>query len=147
MSDVRFDGKVAVVTGSGRNIGRAFALALAERGAKVVVNDLGIAISDTDGSGLAPAVNPAHGVADEIREQGGEAVVNTDTVATRAGGKAIIQTALDAFGTVDIVINNAGVVRTAPFVDFTDELLDPMLDTQIRSIVNVSQPAWKVMAA
>lgn len=147
MTQLRFDGKVAVVTGSGRNIGRAFALSLAERGARVVINDLGVAISDTDGSGTPPPTNPAHEVVAEIQALGGEAVADTNTIATSEGGAAIIATALDAWGTVDIVINNAGLVRTGPFEAFTEQQLDDMLDTQIRSILNVTQPAWKVMAA
>jgi NAD(P)-dependent dehydrogenase (short-subunit alcohol dehydrogenase family) len=112
-----------------------------------VVNDLGVAISDTDGSGVAPATNPAHDVVAEIVALGGAAVANTDTIATPSGGRAIVQTALDAWGTVDMVVNNAGVVRTGAFDEFTPEQLDAMLDTQIRSILNVTQPAWKVMAA
>jgi NAD(P)-dependent dehydrogenase (short-subunit alcohol dehydrogenase family) len=143
---LRFDGKVAVVTGAGRNIGRAFALALAERGAKVVVNDLGVAISDTDGSGLAPSSNPAHDVVAEIVAAGGEAVANTDTIASAEGGAGIVQTALDAWGRIDILINNAGVVRTAPFAEFTAGQLDDMLATQVRSLLHVTQPAWRAMA-
>jgi NAD(P)-dependent dehydrogenase (short-subunit alcohol dehydrogenase family) len=144
---LRFDGRVAVVTGAGRNIGRAFALALAERGAKVVVNDLGVAISDTDGRGTAPSTNPAHDVVAEIVALGGEAVANTDTIADEAGGAAIVQTALDAWGRIDVLINNAGVVRTGPFEEFSGAQLDDMLDTQVRSLLHVTQPAWTVMAA
>jgi NAD(P)-dependent dehydrogenase (short-subunit alcohol dehydrogenase family) len=144
---LRFDGKVAVVTGAGRNIGRAFALALAERGASVVVNDLGVAISDTDGSGDAPANNPAFDVVAEITALGGEAIANVDSIATESGGAAIVQTALDTWGRIDVLINNAGVVRTAPFESFTTQQLDDMLATQVRSLLHVTQPAWKAMAA
>jgi NAD(P)-dependent dehydrogenase (short-subunit alcohol dehydrogenase family) len=147
MKVLRFDGQIAVVTGAGRNIGRTFALALAERGAKVVVNDLGVAISDTDGSGVAPASNPAHDVVAEIMALGGEAVANTDTIATEAGGAGIIATALDAWGRIDVLVNNAGVVRTGPFEDFTGTQVDDMLDTQVRSLLHVTKPAWIAMAA
>ncbi len=145
MGELRWDGRVAVITGAGRNLGRAYALLLASRGAKVVVNDLGVAISDTDGSGDAPAVNPAIEVQREIVEAGGLAVVNEDSVATEAGGNAIVQTALDAFGRVDVVINNAGVVRQAELPDYGPELLDPVLASQIGGHFNVTRPAWRVM--
>jgi NAD(P)-dependent dehydrogenase (short-subunit alcohol dehydrogenase family) len=127
--ELRFDGRVAVVTGAGRNLGREYALLLASRGAKVVVNDLGIAISDTDGSGDAPAQNPAHAVVAEIQAAGGEAVASTDDVTSTAGGEAIVGAALDEWGRVDVLINNAGVVRQAP------------LDGHF----NVSRPAWRAM--
>jgi NAD(P)-dependent dehydrogenase (short-subunit alcohol dehydrogenase family) len=134
-----------VITGAGRNLGRAYALLLASRGAQVVVNDLGVAISDTDGSGDAPPVNPAQAVVDEIRAAGGEAVVSTDSVATQEGGDAIIAAALDAFGRVDVVINNAGVVRQAELPEYTPELLDPVLASQIGGHFNVTRPAWRAM--
>ena len=147
MNELRFDGKVAIVTGSGRNLGREYALLLAARGARIVVNDLGVGISDTDGHVDAPAQNPAHTVVDEIRAAGGEAIANTDTVATAAGGNAIVQSALDAFGAVDVVVNNAGQVRMAPFATFPDDLIDAVIDTQLRGVLNVSRPAWRAMAA
>jgi NAD(P)-dependent dehydrogenase (short-subunit alcohol dehydrogenase family) len=134
-----------VITGAGRNLGRAYAHLLASRGARVVVNDLGVAISDTDGSGDAPAVNPAEEVVAEIRTAGGEAVADTSSVATESGGEAIIATALDAFGRVDVVINNAGVVRQAELPDYGPELLDPVLASQIGGHFNVTRPAWRAM--
>jgi NAD(P)-dependent dehydrogenase (short-subunit alcohol dehydrogenase family) len=145
VGELRWDGRVAVITGAGRNLGRAYALLLAARGAQVVVNDLGVAISDTDGSGDAPAVNPAGEVVDEIRAAGGEAVVSTDSVATEAGGEAIIGTALDTFGRVDVVINNAGVVRQAELGEYTPDLLDPVLASQIGGHFNVTRPGWRAM--
>src|SRR6185436_9094346 len=145
MTELRFDGKVAVVTGSGRNLGREYALLLASRGARVVVNDFGVAISDTDGSGEAPSVNPADDVVREIADAGGEAVANHDSVATAKGGRAIVQTALEAFGRVDVVVNNAGQVRMAPFAEFSDDLTDTVIDTQLRGVLNVSRPAWRAM--
>src|SRR6478609_6462382 len=84
MGELRFDGKVAIITGAGRGLGREYALLLAARGARVVVNDLGVAISDTDGSGDAPATNPADDVVAEITAAGGEAVANHDSIATAA---------------------------------------------------------------
>jgi NAD(P)-dependent dehydrogenase (short-subunit alcohol dehydrogenase family) len=145
MTDIRFDGKVVVITGAGRNLGREYALAFAARGARVVVNDLGVGISDTDGNSPAPEINPADDVVAEITNLGREAVANYDTIATPEGGHAIINTALSAFGTVDIVVNNAGQVRMAPFEDFPEESIDALLNTQLRGTLNVSRPAWKVM--
>ena len=145
MGELRWDGRVAVVTGAGRNLGRAYALLLAERGARVVVNDLGVAISDTDGRGDAPPENPAHAVVREIRDAGGEAVASTESVATESGGAAIIRTAVDAFGGVDLLINNAGVVRSAPFEDYDDDLLWPVLESQIGGHFHVTRPAWRLM--
>jgi NAD(P)-dependent dehydrogenase (short-subunit alcohol dehydrogenase family) len=142
---LRFDGKVAVVTGAGRNLGREYALLLASRGARVVVNDLGVGISDTDGRAEAPPSNPADDVVTEIARAGGEAVANHDTVATPEGGAAIVQTALDAFGRIDVVVNNAGQVRMAPFVDLTEAQIDTLIATQQRGVLNVSRPAWRSM--
>ncbi len=145
--ELRWDDRVVVITGAGRNLGRAYALLLAARGAKVIVNDLGVAISDTDGSGDAPAENPAHEVVAAIVAAGGEAVANTDSVATEAGGEAIIATALDTYGRVDALVNNAGVVRQSPFEDYADELLWPVLESQIGGHFHVTRPAWRAMQA
>ena len=146
MAELAFDGKVTIVTGSGRNLGREYALLLASRGARVVVNDLGVGISDTDGVATAPASNPALDVVAEIRSSGGDAVANTDTVATPEGGKAIVECALDTFGSVDVVVNNAGQVRMAPFATFPDDLVDTVIDSQLRSVLNVGRPTWAAMA-
>jgi NAD(P)-dependent dehydrogenase (short-subunit alcohol dehydrogenase family) len=145
--ELRFDGRVAIVTGAGRNLGRAYAHLLAARGAHVVVNDLGVAISDTDGSGTAPAANPAQQVVAEIADAGGAAVANEDSVATPDGGRAIVQTALDTFGRLDIVVNNAGVVRQAPFEDYGPSLLDDELTSQLGGHFNVTRAAWPVLTA
>lgn len=106
MSEVRFDGRVAVVTGAGGGLGRAYALLLASRGAKVVVNDLG---GTFDGSGADQT--PAQKVVDEIKATGGEAVANYDSVSEWESAQNIIKTALDSFGKIDILINNAGILR------------------------------------
>jgi len=147
MDELRFDGKVVVITGAGRNLGREYALLFASRGARVVVNDLGVGISDSDGVADAPSTNPADDVVAEIVAAGGEAVVNHDSISTPEGGRAIVQTALDAYGTVDVVVNNAGQVRMAPFTELTEDMLDAVIDTQLRGPLNVSRPAWAVMAA
>src|SRR3954452_21571813 len=98
MADLGFDGKVAIITGAGGGLGRSHALELARRGALVVVNDLGGAVDGTGGSSSA-----AEAVVKEIEALGGEAVANTDSIATPEGGEAVVQTALDAFGHVDII--------------------------------------------
>ena len=142
MSDVTFDGKVAVITGAGGGLGRSHALLLAERGARVVVNDLG---GNADGTGAGST--PAELVVKEITEAGGEAVASYDSVATPEGGEAIIQTALDAFGSVDIVINNAGILRDKSFAKIEPADFDILLDVHLRGAFHVSQPAFKVMKA
>ena len=147
MDELRFDGQTVIITGAGRNLGREYALLLASRGASVVVNDLGVGISDTDGRAESPLTNPADDVVAEIIAAGGRAVVSYDSVATSAGGEAIVATALDAFGRVDVVVNNAGQVRMVPFPEFTDELIDAVVDTQLRGVLNVSRPAWRAMEA
>jgi NAD(P)-dependent dehydrogenase (short-subunit alcohol dehydrogenase family) len=144
---LRFDDRVVIVTGAGRNLGREYALEFAARGASVVVNDLGVGLSDTDGDAVAPVTNPADDVVEEIRRAGGKAVANHDSISTVEGGMAIVRTALDAYGRVDVVVNNAGQVRMAPFDDFPEESIDALIDTQLRGTLNVSRPAWKWMKA
>lgn len=140
MAEIGFDGHVAVVTGAGGGLGRAHALLLAARGARVVVNDLG---GSPDGTGAD--ASPADAVVKEVLEAGGEAVANYDSVATPEGGEAIIQTALDAFGTVDIVINNAGILRDKSFAKIPVADFDVLLDVHLRGAFYVSQPAFRVM--
>ena len=113
----RFDGRVAVVTGAGRGIGRAYALLLAERGARVVVNDLGGSIK-----GIGEDTGPASAVVDEIGAAGGSAFADSNDVATTAGGQALVDAALEQFGRVDILINNAGIMRWATFPDVSDAI-------------------------
>jgi NAD(P)-dependent dehydrogenase (short-subunit alcohol dehydrogenase family) len=140
MSDLGFDGKVAIITGAGGGLGRQHALLLASRGALVVVNDLGGAI---DGTGSDKGA--AQLVVDEIVAAGGEAVANTDSVATPEGGESIVQTAVDAFGKVDIVINNAGILRDKSFHNMTPDLVDAVIDVHLRGAFHVTRPAWQLM--
>jgi NAD(P)-dependent dehydrogenase (short-subunit alcohol dehydrogenase family) len=147
VTGLRFDGKVVVITGAGRNLGREYALAFAERGACVVVNDLGVGISDSDGEAAQPLTNPADDVVAEIKSSGGQAVTNYDSIATPEGGRNIVGCALDTFGRVDVIVNNAGQVRMAPFEDFPEESIDALINTQLRGTLNVSRPAWKWMKA
>jgi len=140
MSDIRFDDRVAVITGAGGGLGKTYALEFAKRGAKVVVNDLGGA---ADGSGAGTSM--ADQVVKEITEAGGTAVSNYDSVATPEGGEAIIQTALDNFGQVDIVINNAGILRDKSFAKLTPAELELVLDVHLKGGFFVSQPAFRAM--
>jgi NAD(P)-dependent dehydrogenase (short-subunit alcohol dehydrogenase family) len=140
MSEIRFDDRVAVITGAGGGLGKTYALELARRGAKVVVNDLG---GGADGTGGGSAM--ADATVKEIGEAGGTAVANYDSVATPEGGEGIIQTALDNFGQVDIVINNAGILRDRTFAKLPPEDLEIILDVHLKGAFFVSQPAFKVM--
>ncbi|MDQ6617242.1 MAG: SDR family NAD(P)-dependent oxidoreductase [Actinomycetota bacterium] len=137
MADIEFQDRVAVITGAGGGLGRQHALLLASRGAQIVVNDLGGSVSGEGGS-----EGPAHAAAQEINDLGGVAVPDTNSVATPEGGAAIVQTALDAFGRIDIVINNAGILRDKAFHNMTPELVNPVLEVHLRGAFNVTQPAW-----
>lgn len=141
MSEVRFDGRVAIVTGAGGGLGRSHALLLASRGAKVVVNDLGGA---RDGSGSG-GHNMADLVVDEIKAAGGEAVANYDGVDTAAGGENIVKTAVDAFGKIDIVIANAGILRDRAFHNIEEEDWDKIFAVHVKGSFNVIQPAFRLM--
>ncbi len=138
--ELRFDERVAVITGAGGGLGREYALLLASRGARVVVNDMGGSVTG-DGSN----VEAAHAVAGEIRRRGGEAVADTHSVTSPAGAQAVIDTALRAWGRVDIVINNAGIVGDAPFEDMTADRLEPLVDVHLKGAFYVTRPAWIVM--
>ncbi len=140
MADIGFDGKVAIITGAGGGLGRSHAMELARRGALIVVNDLG---GSTDGTGSSETA--AQKVVDEIKAAGGEAVANYDSVATPEGGRAIVQTAVDTFGRVDIIINNAGILRDTSFKNMTPEQVNPVLDVHLRGAFYVTQPAWQLM--
>ena len=140
MSEIRFDGRVAVITGAGGGLGKTYALELARRGASVVVNDLGGA---ADGSGKGHSM--ADQTVNEIKAAGGQAVANYDSVATPQGGEGIVKTALDAFGRVDIVINNAGILRDKSFAKLEPQDLEIVLDVHLKGAFYVSQPAFKAM--
>jgi NAD(P)-dependent dehydrogenase (short-subunit alcohol dehydrogenase family) len=140
MSQIRFDGRVAIVTGSGAGIGRTYALELGRRGAMVVVNDLG---ANLDGSGNSSSA--ADAVVDEIKKTGGKAVANYDSVATAAGGESMVKTAVDNFGKIDIVINNAGIVRDKSFVKMVEEEWDAVLSVHLKGTYNVTRAAWPFM--
>ncbi|HJQ75942.1 MAG TPA: SDR family oxidoreductase [Acidimicrobiia bacterium] len=137
---ITFDGRVAIVTGAGGGLGRAHALELARRGARVVVNDLGGAVDGTGASSSA-----ADQVVAEIKDAGGEAIASYDSVSTEEGGAAIVQTAVDSFGTVDIVINNAGILRDKSFAKMEMSEVEAVLDVHLRGAFYVSSPAFKVM--
>ncbi len=140
MGEVRFDDRVAIITGAGGGLGRAHALLLASRGAKIVVNDLGGKI---DGTGEGTAM--ADQVCDEIRAAGGEAIPNYDTVDTAEGSENMVKTAINAFGKVDIVINNAGILRDKSFVKMAKEDWDKVLSVHLDGSYNVTRAAWPVM--
>ena len=136
----RLRGRVAVVTGAGRGIGRGVALALVEEGAKVVVNDFG---GGPDGSGAS--TSPADEVAAEIRRRGGEAVANYDNVATLEGGENIIKTAVGDFGRIDILVNNAGILRNRMIFHMTPEEWDAVIKVHLYGHYNCTRPAAALM--
>jgi NAD(P)-dependent dehydrogenase (short-subunit alcohol dehydrogenase family) len=140
VSEITFDGRVAIVTGAGGGLGRTYALELARRGAQVVVNDLGGSVNGEGGDDAA-----AQKVVDEIKSAGGEATPNYDSVSSPEGGESIVKTAVDAYGKVDIVINNAGILRDKSFAKMSWEDLDLVLDVHLKGAFYVSQPAFKVM--
>lgn len=140
MTERRFDNRVAVVTGAGRGLGRAYALMLAARGARVVVNDTGSTLTG-DGADSGPA----HEVVAEIAAGGGEAVACAESVTTPAGGRAIIESALENFGRLDILIHNAGTVRRASLKEMSYADFDAVLDVHLRGAFHVVRPAFPVM--
>lgn len=140
MPEARFDGRVAVVTGGGRGLGRAYALLLASRGAKVVVNDVGGSLT-----GEGHDDGPARSVADEINAAGGEAISSADSVSTAAGGASIVTAALERFGRIDVLVHNAGNVRRAALRDMSYEDFDAVLDVHLRGAFHVVRPAFPVM--
>jgi NAD(P)-dependent dehydrogenase (short-subunit alcohol dehydrogenase family) len=140
VAELGYDGKVAIITGAGGGLGRQHALLLASRGALVVVNDLGGAV---DGTGSDKGA--AERVVDEIKALGGEAVADTNSVATPEGGAGIVNTAVEAFGRVDIVINNAGILRDKAFHNMEPDLMNPVFDVHLKGAFHVTQPAFVKM--
>ncbi len=140
MAELRFDDRVAVITGGGRGLGRAYALLLASRGAKVVVNDPGSSIKGEGGD-----AGPAAEVVQEIKAAGGEAVACTESVATPHVGNAIIGSALDHYGRIDILIHNAGNVRGAALEEMSYEDFEAVLDVHLRGAFHVVRPAFPLM--
>lgn len=137
---IRYDNRVAVITGAGGGLGRSYALYLAARGASIVVNDLG---GSTDGQGNS--TKAADAVVNEIKAAGGRAVANYDSVSTAQGGANIIKSAVDAFGKVDIVINNAGILRDGSLTKMTAANFDALIDVHLKGAFYVTQPAFALM--
>ena len=142
MPDMRFDGRVCVITGAGGGLGRAHALELARRGGKIVVNDLG---GTVDGSGASSTA--AQRVVDEIKALGGEAVANGDSVATLEGGESIVEAALATFGRIDVLVNNAGILRDKAFHKMDGAMVDAVVDVHLKGALYVSMPAFRLMRA
>jgi NAD(P)-dependent dehydrogenase (short-subunit alcohol dehydrogenase family) len=140
MSDIRFDDRVAIITGAGGGLGKSHALLLASRGAAIVVNDLG---GNPDGTGSGHTM--AEITCKEIEQAGGKAIPNYDSVTTPEGGEAIVKAALDRFGRVDIVINNAGILRDKSFANLAPADLEAVLDVHLRGAFFVTQPAFRAM--
>ena len=129
MSDINFENKTVVVTGAGNGLGKAYAMEFAKRGANVVVNDIG---GSVDGAGSENA--PADIVVEEIKSNGGSAVANYDSVATKDGGKSIIDTALNEFGSIHSVVNNAGILRDKSFAKMEEEDLNAIIDVHLKAV-------------
>ena len=140
MAEKRFDGRVAIVTGAGGGLGREYALLLAARGARVVVNDLG-----TSRTGEGADGGMAQAVVEEIRAAGGEALANGDSVATEQGCRGIVQTALDAWGRVDVLIHNATINRSAPFRDLSFEDFSAVMDVHLSGAFHLAKEVFPRM--
>jgi NAD(P)-dependent dehydrogenase (short-subunit alcohol dehydrogenase family) len=135
-----FEDKVVVITGAGRGLGRSHALEFARRGAKLVINDLGGAV---DGTGTGQT---AQSVVEEILALGGAAIANTASVASEKGAQSIIDDAVETFGSVDIVVNNAGILRDKTFVNVSTENFRAVMDVHLMGAVFVTKAAWPIMA-
>ncbi len=137
---IDFKGRVAIVTGAGAGLGRIHAIELAKRGAKVVVNDLGSAVDGSGGSSAA-----AQAVVEEIKKAGGEAIANGASVSDKKGAESIVQDAVKAFGTVDILINNAGILRDKSFTKGSIEDFELVVNVHLLGSVYVTKAAWPIM--
>ncbi len=142
MADISFEGRVAIITGAGGGIGRTYALEIARRGGKVIVNDLG-----GDVSGQGGSASMAEAVVQEIRAAGGVAAANRDSVATTDGCEAIVAQALSEFGQIDILINNAGIMRNSALEDTSDEDWDAVLATHLTGSFKLTRAVWPHMKA
>jgi NAD(P)-dependent dehydrogenase (short-subunit alcohol dehydrogenase family) len=142
MTDLRFDDRVAVITGGGRGLGRAHALLLASRGAKIVVNDPGLSMQ-----GDATDEGPADALVKEIESLGGKAIASLDSVATSAGAQAIVKTATDAFGRIDILIHSAGNVRRGTLSELSYEDFESVLAVHLKGAFHMVREAFPLMAA
>ena len=140
MSDINFENKTVVVTGAGNGLGKAYAMEFAKRGANVVVNDIG---GSVDGAGSENA--PADIVVEEIKSNGGSAFANYDSVATKEGGQSIIDTALNEFGSIHSVVNNAGILRDKSFANMTEKEFSLIIEVHLKGTYFVTQPAFKIM--
>ena len=140
MADIRFDGKVAIVTGAGGGLGRCHALELAKRGAKVVVNDLGGSVDGTGGNS-----EEAEGVVSEIKAMDGEAIANGSSVTDDSGVEKMIADTMEAFGRIDIIVANAGVLRDRSFTKMTMEDFEFVLDVHLMGSVKPFKAAWEIM--
>ncbi len=135
-----FDGKVAIVTGAGGGLGRCYAIELAQRGCRVLVNDLGGAMDGTGGSSAA-----ANAVVDEIGAAGGEAIANGGSVSDRVGARSMVRDAMQAWGRVDILINNAGILRDKSFAKMDLDDFQAVLDVHLMGSVNLTREVWPIM--
>ena len=142
MSEIRYDGRVAVITGAAGGLGRSHAIALARRGCALVLNDLG---GGPRGDGGDRA--PAELVAEEVQALGAEAIANADDIGSAAGGQAVIEAALEKFGRVDVVINNAGILRDAAFHKMSDDDWERIFAVHVRGSFNVTRAAWPHLRA
>src|SRR5574343_1001408 len=140
--DLDFKGRVAIVTGAGCGLGRQHSLALSKRGAKVLVNDLGGAVDGSGGS-----VSAAQAVVDEIRAAGGEALANGASVTDFAAVEAMVQQAIDAWGRVDVLVNNAGILRDKSFAKMSMDDFRLVVDVHLMGAVHCTQAVWPIMQA
>ena len=136
MAQVSFEDKTVIVTGAGNGLGKSYALEFAKRGANVVVNDLG---GSVDGSGSGSS--PADEVVEEIKNNGGNAVANYDSVATKEGGEAIVNSAIEAYGSLHAVVNNAGILRDKSFAKMTEEDFNAVLDVHLKGCLLYTSPS------
>lgn len=143
MTQISFENRVAIITGAGGGLGRTYALEIAMRGGAVVVNDLG---GDVAGTGAGSA-SMADAVVAEIKAAGGKAIANYDSVATAEGGEAMTRAAIEAYGRIDVLINNAGNLRNAPFEELTIEDRDALWAVHLQGAFNATQPAYRTMKA